>query len=200
MDSRLITTTDLDDVADVLTNAFVTDPTGEFLFPDPVTRTAGMRAWFAVMAQAGLRRGHSYVSSNRLAASLWVPPDTNLLDKASGAKLIDAVEPIGGSDSVERMLALGEATGALHPHHTPHFYLMFVGVAEVGRGRGWGSSVISSVLKMCDHMQFPAYLEATTQRAVPFYERLGFSVIHDVLVTEGMSFTGMWRDPRPPTI
>lgn len=195
MDSRLVTAADLDDVVDVLTDAFVTDPTGEFLFPDPAIRARGMRAWFGVMAQAGMRRGHTYVSKNRLAASVWAPPDTNMLDRASGNKLMESVQEIGGAESVARMLALGEATGAMHPHDVPHFYLMFVGVASAGRGRGAGPLVIAPVLDLCDQMQFPAYLEATTRRSVAFYERLGFAPIHDVPISDDVSFTGMWRDP-----
>ncbi len=191
MNARLVTSADLDTAASVLTDAFLDDPTAKYLFPDEPVRERGMRGWFDVMVASGMRRGHTYLADG-CAASVWAPPDTGVLDRVSGAKLLDAAERIGGADSVQRMLALGEATAASHPHE-PHFYLMFVGVASAVSGTGIGPQVISPVLDMCDRMGFPAYLEATTQRAVPFYQRFGFTVMNEIPIDGNTTFTAMWR-------
>lgn len=81
----------------------------------------------------------------------------------------------------------------------PHMYLAMLGVTPEWQSRGWGDALMRPTLEKCDNEGIPAYLEASTPRNVPLYERNGFRVIAKGQyrgATEQLHF--MWRQPRNP--
>jgi ribosomal protein S18 acetylase RimI-like enzyme len=73
-----------------------------------------------------------------------------------------------------------------------------IGVDPTGQGRGLGSALISHTLARADAEEMPAYLDATSERSVPLYERHGFEVTEEFhLPKGGPPLWRMWRDPQP---
>jgi GNAT superfamily N-acetyltransferase len=66
------------------------------------------------------------------------------------------------------------------------------------QGEGRASAAVRPILDVCDRDGIPAYLEATKERNVPFYERRGFRVTGTIDVPAGgPRLWTMWRDPQP---
>jgi len=68
-----------------------------------------------------------------------------------------------------------EQMAAGHPTE-PHWYLPWFGVDRELHGSGLGTQLMRNCLEILDESGSPAYLESPNPRAVPFYERAGFSV------------------------
>ena len=84
-------------------------------------------------------------------------------------------------------------------HHpkTPHYYLHAIGVRQDSQGLGLGSALLKHVTRRCDADGMPAYLESSSPRNVPLYQRHGFEVTHEEPIGEGgppLAF--MWREPQ----
>jgi GNAT superfamily N-acetyltransferase len=75
-----------------------------------------------------------------------------------------------------------------------------MGVEPDEQGRGLGSRVLQPVLDRCDVEQLPAYLEATAEGNVAFYERIGFEVRDTNQLGDGPALWLMVRRPgaEPP--
>jgi GNAT superfamily N-acetyltransferase len=64
------------------------------------------------------------------------------------------------------------------------------------QGRGVGSILIRHALEKCDREGVSAYLEATSARSVPMYERLGFEALGIIQVGNSPEIVPMLRKPR----
>jgi GNAT superfamily N-acetyltransferase len=65
------------------------------------------------------------------------------------------------------------------------------------QGKGIGSALLSVVLKVRDSQKVSAYLEATSPRNVPLYERHGFEAVGSIQVADSPKIIAMLRKPRP---
>ena len=74
------------------------------------------------------------------------------------------------------MFSMFEQMDALHPWEA-YWHLPLIGVDPVHQGKGIGSALLSVVLNVCDSRKVSAYLEATSPRNVPLYERHGFEAV-----------------------
>jgi GNAT superfamily N-acetyltransferase len=81
-------------------------------------------------------------------------------------------------------------------HHPPgsYWYLQFLGVTPAWQGRGIGSALMAPVLERCDREGARAYLDATSERNRPLYERHGFQA-EDPFASRGPPLWPMWRQP-----
>jgi ribosomal protein S18 acetylase RimI-like enzyme len=189
---------DLPSLSAVLSRSFHDDPQMEFLFPDQATREADLRVMFAVIASAGLRRGHTYALADTdgaiVSAAIWSPPEVQSLSEAEAGPLVEAIVGRYGDDGLLRVGAMSEAMEANHPGD-PHLYLFVVGVDPSQQGRGLGESLLAPTLAHCDATGTAAYLESSNPRNLGFYRRLGFETVSEFYPEGGPLFTGMWRDP-----
>lgn len=183
-----------------LAHAFRDDPMVTWLIGEVAadSREDSIVAGFMRPAvQAAVRRGHTYtVDGGRFGiagGALWAPPDHGIFDEASGAALGAALHECAGDEGLAKLMALADMVRALHPEQ-PHFYLFVLGAAE--QGRGVGAELLHPVLQRCDADGLPAYLESSSARNVPFYERHGFEVVWEQAPDGGPVLRGMWREPR----
>lgn len=184
----------------VLAAAFADDPMFTWMCPDlsVVERERALGGFFAPFVDASRRRGHAYATDDRTSVALWSPPDVALLDDhALEALGTFFVEVVG-----DRAELVGTALQGIETHHptVPHFYLGAIGTMPDLRGRGRGRVVLGPVLARCDETGVPAYLESSSIRNVPFYERLGFVVTDEITLPDGPVMRLMWREPQPPEV
>ena len=85
-----------------------------------------------------------------------------------------------GRAGYRRMMANEAYIEAVHAEQMPgpHWYLWFVAVEPAAKGCGIGSMLIRHKLAQADADHIPCYLETHNLNNVPFYEKLGFSVVH----------------------
>jgi len=94
------------------------------------------------------------------------------------------------------MFSMFEQMDALHPQEA-HWHLPLIGVDPARQGKGIGSALLSHILNVCDGQNVSVYLEATSPRSVPLYERHGFEAIGSIQVADSPRIIAMLRKPRP---
>jgi len=78
-----------------------------------------------------------------------------------------------GARYIRRSLQVDAAMRARRPVF-PHYYLFAIGVLPDARGRGVAGALLRHTLAEADRAAQPAYLENTTPRNTPLYQRYGF--------------------------
>ncbi|MEU3999395.1 GNAT family N-acetyltransferase [Streptomyces fungicidicus] len=184
----------------LLDGAFQDDPVSGWVFPGDEYRRTTHHRLMAAFTDVVLAEGRVDITEDGSACALWmsVPAD----DPGHGeeqpeddgfARMRQAVDPEN-----ERVELIGRLTAGIHPAGRSHEYLWMIGVAPGRQGEGLGTALIGSVLDRCDREGRAAYLEASSERSVRLYRRLGFKTSGEPLaLPDGPYMWPMWREPRP---
>ncbi len=169
-DIRSASMDDVDQVADILAEAFSNDPMMIWMFGN----ARPLRVIFLECAKGVyLRRGVGHITEDG-AAALWLPVQAKLEMPLMGELyMFWAALRSDGFGALRRTQATEKVALASHPKE-PHFYLFAVGVRDRLKGKGLGGRIIREGLKRADEAGAPAYLENSNPKNTPLYERLGF--------------------------
>jgi GNAT superfamily N-acetyltransferase len=197
MTVRRATDADVAPMAAQLCRSFFDDPVIGHVFRNEARRNDGMRTYFTTQMRGDyLPFGGCYTTDDYRGSAIWAPAGKPLLTGLAGVANMVRVLPYVAAHltSTLKMLNLIES---LHPHE-PHWYLATLGTDPEAQGQGIGSALMRPVLEHCDAEGWPAYLESSKERNIPFYSRHGFAVVREVpLPGGGPSIWTMWREPRP---
>ncbi len=186
------TNTEASRVIDVVSEAFLNDPTWSWAFPDPAAR----RSWWTFCIQEAFRYPWTFKTEGYETVSVWIPPDgTELSYEAElgvPGRLIDLV----GSRAAEVGDLLDRFARA-HPRHEPHYYLSLLATKNEHRGQGLGIALLQENLARIDVEHMPAYLESSNPNNNHRYESVGFVAVTTFQAPgDGPTVTGMWRNRR----
>ena len=197
---RRATIADAERSAQTLSDAFVNDPVTSWLGRTDAKRDAGRLGMFRYLVNSlGIPSNELWIAEDFSVAALWVPPARADLKQPllQELKMIPTVLGFTGFSGASRVSAFRKSAEAHHPKVPPHFYLMSIGVDPKFQGQGLGSAMLKSTLSMIDGLKLPAYLESSSPKNVPLYQRHGFEVTSEFkLRTDGPTMWGMWRAAR----
>jgi ribosomal protein S18 acetylase RimI-like enzyme len=192
---RLATHHDLNQVSDVLADAFTADPTVSWIVGDAARRRPGLEGFFrAGLATLWLRHHCVLTTDDGSGAAIWLPPEGQQPSAEELDQVMAAWQAAWGED-FDAFLRFLDAMEAGHPHE-PHYYLLAIGTRPALHSRGVGSTLLKAMLDPCDAERIPAYLEATTERSRDLYQRHGFATVAPLMLPAGPTLYRMWREPR----
>jgi ribosomal protein S18 acetylase RimI-like enzyme len=171
--------------------AFSTDPVARWFYPDSQQYAANFPNFVKAFAGAAFEHGGAYCADDYSGAALWLPPGVHPDDDTLSTLL---QETIPESDHEERF-ALLERMESYHPAE-PHWYLPMIGVVPAKQGNGYGSALLKHALERCDGEEKLAYLEASSPKSIPLYERHGFELRGTIQVASSPPLFPMLRKPR----
>jgi GNAT superfamily N-acetyltransferase len=175
----------------VLTLAFAADPANRWMYPEPAQYLRHFHSFARALGGASLPLRTALADRDYSAVALWLGPHAGS-DDAALAKVIEAsVAP----EKRAVLIAVIEAMACHHPQE-PHWYLPLIGVDPARQGRGLGAALLRPVLAECDRTRLPAYLESTSPRNRPLYERHGFQPIGEIRVADFPPIVPMLRRPK----
>ncbi|MFN2538260.1 MAG: GNAT family N-acetyltransferase [Mycobacteriales bacterium] len=187
MPARQATRDDAPAVGAALGAAFAADPLWRWLVGDRASPVV------AAITRRGCERHPEQFTVVDGAASWWHPPGQWRLGWAETLRLVPRVAPIARVGSL-RLLRMSALVERQHPAGD-HAYLGYLGAAV--QGQGLGTAVIQPALDVCDAAGWPAFLESSNPRNLPFYRRHGFVDRDPLRVPAGCPLIiPMWRDPR----
>jgi len=179
-----------DPVIDTLTLAFSHDAPIRYMFPTATEYLAHFPKLATAMAGSALAAGTAY-AAGREAAALWLAPGVRSDSQAIFALVMETVAP----ERLAVLAELGELMGRHHPEE-PHWYLSMIGVDPSRQGQGLGAALLKEGLKRCDAEGLPAYLESSSPKNVPLYERHGFEVTGLIKPGDHPGLIPMYRPAR----
>ncbi len=189
---------DVDAAAAALARAFQDDPLQRYVLPDPAERVALSPGHFAPILRYGLRFGEVWTTEGApLGAAVWLPPgEWEVTPERAAVAGLDQLPQAIGEAAAQRFFSVLGAVEPFHREISPHWYLMVLGVAPEGQGRGLGRALVQQVLPRAEAARVPCYLETAQPSNVGFYQGLGFTVVTSVV--EPQSNLELWTFRRDP--
>jgi ribosomal protein S18 acetylase RimI-like enzyme len=172
-------------------SAFSADPAARWLYPDSARYREYFPSFVKAFAGAAFEHGSADCVQDYSGAALWLPPGVHPDEKALVALL---QRTIPERDQAE-VFALLEQMDSHHPAE-PHWYLPMIGVVPDKQGNGYGSALLRHALERCDSEDKLAYLESSSDKNIPLYERHGFEVLGTIQVGSSPPLFPMLRRPR----
>jgi ribosomal protein S18 acetylase RimI-like enzyme len=188
---KTATQAEIDQCIAVIVLGFSSDPGVRWMYPDPHQYLENSPHFVRAFGGRAFEHGTAHYVDGFLAAALWLPPGVQPDEEA----LVGLVENSVPASHRGAVLGLFEQMGGYHPHE-PHWHLPLIGTDPTQQGKGHGSALLRHALAVCDRQQMPAYLEATSERSVPLYQRHGFEILGTVQVGTSPPIFPMLRRPR----
>jgi len=178
-----------------LAQAFEHDPIVAYVLPDERTRLKRLERVYGIYLSVFTRLGFVVATDALDAAALWLPPQRYPLTVVQNLRLLPAILLTFGRQSARALNVMSVLEGACPPRGH-YWYLGVLGVVPPQQGRGIGTKLVERGLSICDTAGAAAYLEATSEAHVPFYERHGFRIRSELSLRDGPRVWTMWRDPQ----
>jgi ribosomal protein S18 acetylase RimI-like enzyme len=180
-------------LAAVLARAFDDDPVTRWIYARERTRPRWARRFFAWELERLAPQGASWTTDDLRGAALWCAPGQWRETPRESARLLVSTLP-GMLRSLPRAVRGIARVEQCHPRGL-HLYLAVVGVDPAHQRSGAGTALLAPGLERCDRERLPAYLETAREENLPFYERLGFTVAHEIGMPRGPTVWTMTRKP-----
>ncbi len=161
-----------DAVMGALLLAFSGDPCVRYVFSTPEGYLTAFPTFARAMGGRALAHGGAWLGAGGSAAALWLPPGV----ESDSEAMLGLIMAHAAPEKLEVMGQVGEQMRSYHPTE-PHWYLAMIGVDPARQGLGLGSALLAESLRRCDEVGTIAYLESSSPRNVPLYERHGFEVM-----------------------
>ena len=123
--------------------------------------------------------GDVFLTEDKKGCALIVMPDkkkTRLKSILLDAKLAFSCISLS---NLKKAMAREAAIKKLHPNE-PMYYLWFIGVDPSEQNKGVGTSLLKEVINEGSAKHRPIYLETSTLKNIPWYEKFGF-IVYDKL-------------------
>jgi GNAT superfamily N-acetyltransferase len=175
----------------VLALAFSGDPPCRWAWPDPQQYLEAFPRFARAFGGGAIEHGTADYCEGFSGVALWLPPGA----APDEAALVEVIQDTVDDARQDAMFSMFEQMDAFHPREA-HWHLPIIGVDPTQQGKGIGSALLRHILKACDGQQVLAYLEATSPRNVPLYERHGFEALGSIQVADSPPVVPMLRKPR----
>lgn len=186
-------------MANLLAGAFHNDPLFRHALPDAARRLSRLPGLCGLTLQYGLRFGEVYAEAQK-GLAIWLPPGGHKISipRALQAGMWRTPFKVG-LQAVARLGTLNSLSEKLHNRFAPdpHWYLFMLGVEPAFQGMGLGGRLLQPVLARADEAKLPVYLETNNPKAVPFYEKHGFTLTAEQQTpVNGLVLWAMRRESR----
>jgi GNAT superfamily N-acetyltransferase len=161
------------------------------MYPDPHQFLSSFPDFVRAFGGKAFEHGTAHYIDGFIGAALWFPPNALPDEDALGSLLLRTIP----ERMQEEMFAVFEQLGSYHPTE-PHWYLPLIGVDPAHQGKGHGSALLRHALATCDRNQQISYLESSSPKNIPLYERHGFKLLGEVQVGSSPPIFPMSRNPR----
>jgi GNAT superfamily N-acetyltransferase len=166
---------DRDRAVATIVAAFADDPITRWFVRDDERYRKFFPEFVRVFGGGAFANGSADTVADSSGVALWLPPGVGPDEEKMGEVAAQAVP----EDEQEERFAFMGQMGEYHPAE-PHWYLPLIGVDPAQRGHGYGSTLLRHALERADRDHLPAYLEATSPKNKPLYERHGFEAIGEI--------------------
>jgi GNAT superfamily N-acetyltransferase len=176
---------------DVVVRAFSADPVAHWIWPDSQQYHMYFPSFVRAFGGKAFTHGSAYYVDGYAAAALWLPPDV-----FPDEDMLSSMFQRSVSEQIQKdVFAVFDQMGRYHPSE-PHWYLPLMGVDPLKQGKGFGSALMQHALIQCDRDNKLAYLESSSPRSIPFYERHGFELLGTIQMETSPSIFPMLRRPQ----
>lgn len=162
-------------IAELLIAAFNNNSSVNYIIRQDDKRNERILALIDYSFEMCIRFGEVWLSENRKACALVLFPHQKRTTLAAVWLDIKLVFNAIGIVNIGKAMKRESLIKNKQPNK-PMAYLWFIGVNPFYQHQGSGSRLLTGVLEAIEKLDLPVYLETSTLRNLPWYEKHGFAV------------------------
>lgn len=180
-DKRMVqaTANDKKAVVEMLAQSFRDNKSVQYLIPPNKSRWRRIKRLMAYSFDICSRFGYVWLSDDKKACALVVYPDRKRTSLQSIWWNVKLVLTCIGLARIGKAMKREAAVGRQHPS-APFCYLWFIGVQPNDQNKGVGSRLLQELIAWARSEERMIYLETSTQKNLPWYQKHGFEVYHQL--------------------
>lgn len=184
---RTLSTADLDRASQILGEAFADYPWTNWCVAEDahLARISSLQRVY--LEHMALPHGSAYIDTTGHGVIAFLPPDT----PAPTAEVSARIAELHG-DRLDRLMAAEERMSTL-PVPDGAWLLATIGTTPQSRGTGLGTALMKHGLTELDRAGHACWLDTSTERNLPLYQRFGFAVVEHITLDGSVS---VWRMHR----
>lgn len=174
-------------VVELLTESFADNQSVNYIVRNDADRKKRIAALMDYSFEMCSLYGEVWISNDRKACALLLFPQNKKSSLAAILLDIKLIFKAIGLTGIKKALDRESKIKARQPK-LPMAYLWFIGVSPDNQHQGIGSKLLQEVIDHAEAIKLPLYLETSTLRNLPWYERFGFKVYNQLQLTYTLYF------------
>lgn len=166
-------------VVDILTESFDTNQSVNYLIPQDKKRNRRIRKLMNYSFDICYLFGAIFLTEDKAGCALVLFPDKKKNNLKSIFLDIKLIVSCIGIPNIKKALTRESKIKNVQPK-IPMYYLWFVGVDPGQQNKGTGTALMKEIIEDAHSMQRPVYLETSTLKNVPWYQKFGFRIYHEL--------------------
>lgn len=166
-------------IVDILTRSFENNRSVNYIIKQDNKRIKRIRNLMAYSFDVCYSFGEVFLSDNKKACALIVYPDKKRANLRSILLDIKLILFSTGLSNIKKAMDREAKIKKFHPENLM-YYLWFIGVDPGDQNRGLGSDLLKEVIKEGESIHRPVYLETSTLKNIPWYEKFGFKIYNEL--------------------
>lgn len=162
-------------IVNILSSAFKENKSVHYIVKQDSRRTERMKVLMSYSFAVCYRFGAVYLSDDKTGCALLIMPDKKKTTLKSVFRDMKLIFSCTGIANLPKAMTREATIKKLHPR-SPMLYLWFIGVNPSSQNKGVGSTLLNEIINVGMQTQRPIYLETSTLRNIPWYEKFGFTV------------------------
>ena len=165
-------------VVDILTKSFETNQSVNYIIKHDANRLSRIRALMDYSFEICSLFGEVFISDNKKACALILYPDKKKTTLKSVLLDIKLIVQCVGLGNIKKTIEREKLISSIQPK-IPLSYLWFIGVDPIEQNHGIGSNLLQSIIDFSNQNHRPIYLETSTVKNLPWYDKFGFKIYNE---------------------
>lgn len=166
-------------VIDILTESFDANLSVNYLVPQDKKRKQRIRKLMEYSFEICYLYGDIFLTEDKAGCALILFPDKKKNNLKSIFLDIKLILSCIGISNIKKALTRESKIKNLQPK-IPMYYLWFIGVDPSQQNKGTGTVLMKEIIDDAHNMQRPIYLETSTLKNIPWYEKFGFRIYDEL--------------------
>ncbi|HEY0054715.1 MAG TPA: GNAT family N-acetyltransferase [Pedobacter sp.] len=166
-------------IINLLTNSFQTNQSVNYLVQQDKKKTDRIRYLMDYSFEMCFNYGEVFISDDERACALILYPDQKRTSLKSAMLDVKLIFKSIGIANIKKALSRESKIKSIQPKMAS-YYLWFIGVDPEFQGCGIGSNLLKNVIAHSNEVNRPVFLETSTLKNLPWYNRWGFEIYHEL--------------------
>jgi GNAT superfamily N-acetyltransferase len=184
-------------VIEILSNSFEDNQSVNYIVKQDSKRKERIRALMDYSFEICYMFGAVYLSDDNKGCALVLYPDQKKFSIKSTLLDVQLLLNAIGLTRAGKAMSRESAIKSNYPNE-PIYYLWFLGVFNADQNNGVGSQLLKEIIQDSQKQQKPIYLETSTIKNIPWYQKFGFSIYQEL--DFGYKLFMLRRGKEAPTI
>ncbi|HUZ57815.1 MAG TPA: GNAT family N-acetyltransferase [Hanamia sp.] len=173
------TNQDKERVIDILAQSFDDNQSVNYIIKQDKKRNQRIRKLMAYSFDICYLYGEVFLTDDRSGCALILFPDQKKNNLKSILLDIKLIGSCIGTSNIKKAMKRESKIKKLQPKKLM-YYLWFIGVEPDQQNSGIGSALMKEIIEEAHSRQWPIYLETSTLKNIPWYEKFGFKIYNEL--------------------